>query len=63
MNQRLHAPNRSPRDEAEAFNLDIVEFKEAGKAEEYLSEGYGNAFKYVLRSFNFFPKQKVQTNW
>ena len=53
--------NRTKNGEVEAFNLDIVEFKEAYKAEEYLSKGFEDVFKYELRSLVFLPKQKVRS--
>ena len=60
MSPRLDAlKNRPKKGEVEAFNLDIVDFKEAYKAEEYLSKGFEDVFKYELRSLVFFPKQKV----
>ena len=52
--------NRPKNGEVEAFNLDIVEFKEAYKADEYLSKGFEDVFKYELRSLVFLPKQKVR---
>ena len=53
--------NRPKNGEVESFNLDIVEFKEAYKAEEYLSKGFEDVFKYELRSLVFLPKQKVRS--
>ena len=41
------------------FNFDIVEPKEFYLADDYLSEGFANCYKYQLSCFNFLPLQMV----
>jgi hypothetical protein len=43
----------------EAFNIDIVDLKEFRSAEDYLCDSFENSFKYPLRCFLFFPRDKV----
>lgn len=43
----------------EAFNLDIVELKDTCFAEEFLSTGFEENFKYPLRAFVFYPRHMV----
>lgn len=43
----------------EVFTLDIVEIKDTSSAEEFFSPRFKEVFKYPLRSFIFFPRQKV----
>ncbi len=55
--------NRAVSKENEAFNLDIVEIKDAYQGEEYLSKEFDYRFKYKLRSVVFYPKHKVKINF
>ena len=43
----------------ETFNLDIVELKEFRLADDYLSNGFQDSFKYPLRCIVFVPRDKV----
>jgi hypothetical protein len=45
--------------ENEAFDLDIVEYEEAHRTENFLSVEYAQRFKYPLDFFIFYPKKKV----
>lgn len=56
----LHAlKDKTRSSEGKAFNIDIIEFKEAHQAEDYLSEGFENRSKYPLSYFHFYPRQMV----
>lgn len=57
MKQRLD--KRPESDDKEAFNLDIVDCKDARSAEDYLSGGFADLFKYPFRCLVFFPRDKV----
>lgn len=43
----------------EAFQLDIAKYKDTGNAEEFLSSGFEERFKYPFRAFEFLPKEMV----
>jgi hypothetical protein len=57
MKQRLDKPMEL--DDKEAFNLDIVDCRDARSAEDFLSEGFEDLFKYSFRCLVFFPIDKV----
>jgi hypothetical protein len=57
MKQRLDKPMES--DDKEPFNLDIVDCRDARSAEDFLSEGFEDLFKYSFRCLVFFPLDKV----
>ena len=57
MKQRLD--KRMTVNEKEAFNLDIVDCKEAQSARDFLSKGFQDLFKYSFRGLVFFPREKV----
>lgn len=46
-------------DQDEALKLDITEYKDTSLAEDLLSCEFEERFKYPIRSFLFFPRQKV----
>lgn len=43
----------------EVFNLDVVEYKFASTAEDYLSEDFDHHYKYPLHCFVFVPLRQV----
>ncbi len=57
MKQRLDKQMES--DDKEAFHLDIVDCKDARSAEDFLSDGFEDLFKYPFRCLVFFPREKV----
>ncbi|XP_046655756.1 mRNA-capping enzyme-like isoform X2 [Daphnia pulicaria] len=56
MKQRLDKPMEL--DDKEPFNLDIVDCRDARSAEDFLSEGFEDLFKYSFRCLVFFPREK-----
>ncbi|KAI9556338.1 hypothetical protein GHT06_018912 [Daphnia sinensis] len=59
MKPRLYAlENSKESKQNEAFNVDIVEYLEAYQTESYLNEEFEERFKYPMRSFIFFPRNK-----
>lgn len=46
-------------EDREAFNLDIVEYKETSQAKDYLCDSFENGFSYQLNTFVFLPQFKV----
>ena len=45
--------------EKEVFDLDLVVYKDARHADDYLNEDYEKHFKYPLFAFIFHPRNKV----
>lgn len=43
----------------EAFNLDIVQVKDASLAKDFLSAEFEEKLKYPLRAFLFYPRHMV----
>lgn len=58
MNSRMDALGMMD-DHDKAFKLDITEYKDTSSAKDFLSSGFEEQYKYPVRSFVFFPRQRV----